>query len=237
MRYAIGEIVLVVIGILIALSINNWNERNKGNELGRDYLARIKRDITQDTLNFRDVIRHNDHLREEIKELLVLMHTQVVNVEKAIEICSVYDQSIDLTFTPNENTYDEMLGSGGLKLIINIEVREAIVNLHNDYEVKRSLFMSNKSWLDGIAVLVDSRTDLIRFSPDVHDIFTLPDMIDSKILSFLNNPEDEKFKLIVNGLATTAWTQKVSNEHYNELIVRCRIVLHLLEQELNQNNG
>ncbi len=28
-RYAIGEIVLVVIGILIALQINNWNEANK----------------------------------------------------------------------------------------------------------------------------------------------------------------------------------------------------------------
>ena len=30
-KYAIGEIVLVVIGILIALSINNWNEQRKNN--------------------------------------------------------------------------------------------------------------------------------------------------------------------------------------------------------------
>ena len=28
-KYAIGEIILVVIGILIALAINNWNEENK----------------------------------------------------------------------------------------------------------------------------------------------------------------------------------------------------------------
>lgn len=33
MRYAIGEIVLVVIGILIALSINNWNEEQKRGKL------------------------------------------------------------------------------------------------------------------------------------------------------------------------------------------------------------
>ncbi|MCB0461581.1 MAG: DUF6090 family protein [Flavobacteriaceae bacterium] len=31
-KYAIGEIVLVVIGILIALSINNWNEKRKTEE-------------------------------------------------------------------------------------------------------------------------------------------------------------------------------------------------------------
>jgi hypothetical protein len=36
-RYAIGEIVLVVIGILIALSINNWNEQRKNNDLEREF--------------------------------------------------------------------------------------------------------------------------------------------------------------------------------------------------------
>ena len=36
-RYAIGEIVLVVIGILIALSINNWNEQRKNNNLEREF--------------------------------------------------------------------------------------------------------------------------------------------------------------------------------------------------------
>lgn len=41
LRYAIGEIVLVVIGILIALQINNWNENKKIKQGTRDYLERL----------------------------------------------------------------------------------------------------------------------------------------------------------------------------------------------------
>ncbi len=37
-KYAIGEIVLVVIGILIALAVNNWNQEKKDYLLGKDYL-------------------------------------------------------------------------------------------------------------------------------------------------------------------------------------------------------
>ena len=45
MRYAIGEIVLVVIGILIALSINNWNEQRITKEKERFALEEIKSDL------------------------------------------------------------------------------------------------------------------------------------------------------------------------------------------------
>ena len=38
LKYAIGEIILVVIGILIALSINNWNENRKNSVLIKSYI-------------------------------------------------------------------------------------------------------------------------------------------------------------------------------------------------------
>ncbi|MGB5316457.1 MAG: DUF6090 family protein, partial [Robiginitalea sp.] len=50
--YAIGEIVLVVIGILIALSINNWNENLKNKKLETSYLKRIYEDLDTDLLQY-----------------------------------------------------------------------------------------------------------------------------------------------------------------------------------------
>ena len=55
-RYAIGEIVLVVIGILIALSINNWNENLKNKKLETSYLKRIIKDLDNDLLQFERTI-------------------------------------------------------------------------------------------------------------------------------------------------------------------------------------
>ena len=46
--YAIGEIILVVIGILIALQINNWNEYKKDRILEKDYLTRLREDLKFD---------------------------------------------------------------------------------------------------------------------------------------------------------------------------------------------
>ena len=48
LRYALGEIVLVVVGILIALQINTWNEQQKQNKLEKEYYCRLLEDVMQD---------------------------------------------------------------------------------------------------------------------------------------------------------------------------------------------
>ena len=52
-RYAIGEIVLVVIGILIALQINNWNEKRKDNNKRQFYIQSLQNDLKKDTAQIR----------------------------------------------------------------------------------------------------------------------------------------------------------------------------------------
>ena len=48
LKYAVGEIILVVIGILIALQINNWNENRKQNIKERFILERLLIDLNSD---------------------------------------------------------------------------------------------------------------------------------------------------------------------------------------------
>ena len=56
-RYAIGEIILVVIGILIALQINNWNEKRKLNNLKQNYYQQILTDL-EDDKNYAQYAMH-----------------------------------------------------------------------------------------------------------------------------------------------------------------------------------
>ena len=59
-RYAIGEIVLVVVGILIALQINNWNERRKGISEMKSYLNEVSQDLDKDKDYIDFMILKND---------------------------------------------------------------------------------------------------------------------------------------------------------------------------------
>ncbi|MGB3342866.1 MAG: DUF6090 family protein [Aequorivita sp.] len=58
--YAIGEIILVVIGILIALSINNWNQEKSDRKIEKDYIFSLIEDAKTDLSNFNDAIAANE---------------------------------------------------------------------------------------------------------------------------------------------------------------------------------
>jgi hypothetical protein len=56
LKYAVGEIFLVVIGILIALSINNWNDARKQRILEKEFIEGVKNDLKQDKAYIQEII-------------------------------------------------------------------------------------------------------------------------------------------------------------------------------------
>jgi len=67
--YAIGEIVLVVFGILIALQINNWNQKNKSEQLANVYLIDFKHDIETDIASLEKRISKNKAVSKTIDSI------------------------------------------------------------------------------------------------------------------------------------------------------------------------
>ena len=67
-RYAIGEIVLVVLGILIALSVNNWNEDRKKTNTEVEYLIRLRSDLANDTAYFHRRIKYSEKVIADHKK-------------------------------------------------------------------------------------------------------------------------------------------------------------------------
>jgi hypothetical protein len=232
--YAIGEIVLVVIGILIALGVNNWNQENKEKKIGDDLLVRIHRDLVQDTIDFRGVIIRNNTLREDLKELLVVLYDGVDTMEEVRNMSNTWDQMLDQAFSPNDNTYRSMLSSGTLGLIRNAELKEEIVDLYSDYDQSKALLLSIGEWMIGIASTMDSETDFIKFGSEVSDIFTTQEMFNETDYAFLNEKDNPEFKLFVRAMSSVAFYQKVNNSYRAELIKKCDTVLKFIDQELKK---
>src|SRR5210317_1149717 len=70
MRYAIGEIVLVVIGILIALQINTWKEQEKAKNIEFVVLSELKKNIEADILEMDSVLVKINHRVRSSKIIL-----------------------------------------------------------------------------------------------------------------------------------------------------------------------
>jgi len=234
LKYAVGEIILVVIGILIALSVNNWNQEKKDRQIGEDYLLRIHRDLVQDTINFRSIITNNNKLREDIKRLLVSIYAGVDNIEQVQNMSAIFDQALDQVFAPNDNTYKGMASSGTLSLILNKELKEEIIDLYSEYDQNKALLSSITEWMVSIATTLDTETDFLKFGAGVSDIFTTPEMLNEKDFAFLNNKEDPKFKILIRAISATAFNQNVHNAYYSKLISKCENVLKLIDQELKK---
>ncbi len=232
--YALGEIILVVVGILIALAVNNWNQDRKEQLLGEDILLRIHRDLVQDTIMFRENITNNAILRIEIKDLLVNLYDGVSSIEEVQSMSATYDKALDQVFSPNDNTYKSILSSGSLGLIRNPELKDEIIDLYSEYDQTGALLSSINEWMGGVAIAVDTQTDFIKFNIAADDIYSTDEMLNENDFSFLNNKEDPGFKMIVRAISSTAFNQNVRTTYYSELIDRCNNLLQLIDEELKE---
>jgi hypothetical protein len=70
LKYAIGEIVLVVIGILIAFSINNGNETRKARKQEIKYLKNLQTDITLEFKNNDSIINYRTIIAKAAARIL-----------------------------------------------------------------------------------------------------------------------------------------------------------------------
>lgn len=132
LKYAIGEIVLVVIGILIALQVNNSNEGRKQRQVELKYFYNLRNDLLADDELLNGMIDLADGKVKAARN---------VNLKaNADSIGSVYDFSNEMLtlifvdeFRPNDNTYEEMKSSGNFSTIKNEELKLKLMNLKKTY--------------------------------------------------------------------------------------------------------
>ena len=124
-KYAIGEIVLVVIGILIALQINNWNIKVKEKNTERLNLIALKEEFKENKNELNNVIALNAQIITGTKKLIQTFKVSTLDTisEQTIAINLSEALSREINFVQSSGVLSEMLSSGELKLIQNIELK------------------------------------------------------------------------------------------------------------------
>ena len=133
LKYAIGEILLVVIGILIALSINNWNETRKDRKRLLTYKQILAAEQKEDLNTLEQMRDFNDSIRVIIDVYLAEFTAKDSDIDK-IQQLNIGQAIIVNTFGKKSFTLDEITQNGSLSLFPD-ETKQAILSLKFIHEL------------------------------------------------------------------------------------------------------
>jgi hypothetical protein len=150
LKYAIGEIVLVVIGILIALSINNWNESRKEIKLRANYLNVLKTDIESDIDSLEYYDEQNKIYENLGKYFLNFLEGDLVEIDSQ----TIYKALVYANFNPSysliSSTYNDLISSGNLVLFKDLDFKNLLDKYYkrDDWHEKFDERIVKTMWYD-----------------------------------------------------------------------------------------
>jgi hypothetical protein len=135
--YAIGEILLVVIGILIALQINNQNDLRKDRIKEIHYLKNIKTDLNINLLEMDRYLEIRTENIEAAKRIIEHFEGKPITDFTAFNADGVKIYSWQ-KFYQNNNTFQELVNSGNLALLSNDSIKKKLLDIESLYKKMKS---------------------------------------------------------------------------------------------------
>ena len=203
-KYAIGEIILVVIGILIALQINNWNENRKKIDQGQVLMQELIEEFKLHIDSFDFGLENQIESFERQRAIFEIKNLEKVRADSLVYMIGIANIDINIS----SNTYEKIKNQGIGKLTDNDSLNKAInyhlmerIGLYNrriDYYFER-----NKARLDFINESnILYRNNLIKGLPEVNE-----EDIKKSVLNFINQKQTK-------GIIITSYYDKISAINY-----------------------
>lgn len=129
-KYAIGEIILVMVGILLALQVNNWNEKRLQNNLEVSYLKSLMEEFQGNLKEVRRVKTLNAKNMVSALELSNHIGPDTPTISE-IELSKLILRTVfaEIQYRPGTGILNEIISSGKLSIISNQELKKALASL------------------------------------------------------------------------------------------------------------
>lgn len=180
--YALGEILLVMIGILLALQVNNWNEKRKDQKRLTNHFLELKSELQNDSLNLENIIKQIRVRHDQTLQLSQFINTNSSNVDTSALLKGLIAAEAYGFFSTSQATYSNLIGSGDIQLIKNSTLKNLL-----------GIYYDNTNW-DWTAHNGNLKIAIEEYSSYLHKF--LPPLFhrDSWIKTFQIHLDDENFK-------------------------------------------
>lgn len=139
LKYALGEIALVVIGILIAFSISNWNENRLKSTKEKNVLLNIHKEFKENKVQLDTVLYHHNVVLNSTSKIIELFPIESKPESKVLDSLSVYlwDSYENYTFDPSQTSINALISTSSFDIINNENLRYLLISwndLVKDYQ-------------------------------------------------------------------------------------------------------
>ena len=232
--YAGGEIILVVIGILIALQINSYYEFNQSRKSEKEYFNRLLTDLKKDSAYYEN----------RLKETNLLISNYQYFIQQSYKVQNTFEEYKNLMkgidFPPTEvttqnATYLELVSTGNLSILQNIQLREDIINMYKnieqynkhlrDYDTFSQMILANTNYELKILKYLEFHRNALPFDESI--------MFRKEDWSYINEPASDDFRLFENLVGMYYHKHQLFLFYLNKLIEEINLLINNIEKELN----
>ncbi|UAM99090.1 hypothetical protein K8354_04495 [Polaribacter litorisediminis] len=131
LKYAIGEILLVIIGILIAVSINGWNEDRKLKKAEQSILKDLKQEMIINLKALEFVLAENEKSFQAAIEMRALFKDRAAfdKMSNSLFYASVRKLNWNFTYDPKNGILNSIISSGQINQLSNKELKYLLASL------------------------------------------------------------------------------------------------------------
>lgn len=123
-KYAIGEILIVIIGISLAYLLNSWKENRANENQKKQYIENLILDIKQEIAQLES---NESQVQKKLKDIEYLMpFLGNPKDDRKTAAKTVFNLAQMINFYPENSTYQTLINSGDMKLIDNFQLRRSL---------------------------------------------------------------------------------------------------------------
>ena len=225
-KYAIGEVVLVVIGILIALQINNWNENKKSKQQELIILENVLQDLKNDKVGLNNIIERRVSKAESAK--IMASYYEGVEIEKLSDYYSHWTNVLYWeAHYPRNIAFKELVNSGKVSIIMNAEIRNSLLDINASYE---ELFSVREHMYDDYGIYLYNPFSKIIDYGDGIEVWSNPnteiELSEEDVVVAL------KSKVIKNGFTLASFNNIGLKDKLIQILENVNLTIELIEKEI-----
>ncbi|MEM1259804.1 MAG: DUF6090 family protein [Bacteroidota bacterium] len=225
--YAMGEIILVVIGILIALQINNWNDGRRGQKLKKSYGKSLINELKTDLSQLDRLDRLYLEKKVGIQDYFQFFNTKNPNID-SLKLRLAQLNTSKSTFNSSAYTIEDLITTGNLTLFES-EEKEALLKLKNTQE--------KNEYYERITInnLLDVEKTFYENADLAFDL-GLSKKEHVEVKNWRNDVNSPLYRVIHNNLASTVNLYNSQIEFNQRIRQATQDLLKLLEKDEDQTN-